>query len=390
MLCLGVCSATNVSGYKMGKGSASVPTPPDPTKTAAAQTASNEQTALYQAGLNNVNQITPYGNLTYSLGSTGGSSPTYDYDSYNKALSAYNASGASSTPATNPYSPLQGNYYAWNSQHEGDSSTNQGTAPQLSDYQTNAGSQGTPQYTSTISLSPQEQAIFDQQMKNQAQAGGAANTALSQYQSASSSPIDYSKFMAIPGASDIMGQQQTAMDAQNTLLAPQLAQQQAALESKLANQGLAPGTEAYKNAYNNFNNLQSQTLANETLNSGQYAQMQNQIALSNRNQQIAEAEAQRNDPLNQYQALMGGSQVTNPTFSNPGNTQVAGTNVAQLAEQQYQAQLAAYNAQNQSSNSLTGSIFGLGGSFLGGPGFSSLLGSAGGDAGDAAFMAMFA
>lgn len=42
------------------------PPAPDPAATAAAQTTSNVNTALAQGQLNNVNQITPYGNLTYS------------------------------------------------------------------------------------------------------------------------------------------------------------------------------------------------------------------------------------------------------------------------------------------------------------------------------------
>lgn len=46
--------------------SPSVPQAPDPAATAAAQTASNKETAQYQAGLNQVNQVTPYGSLTYS------------------------------------------------------------------------------------------------------------------------------------------------------------------------------------------------------------------------------------------------------------------------------------------------------------------------------------
>src|SRR6187551_257337 len=47
------------------------PTPPDPAATAAAQTQSNVGTALAQGQLNNVNQVTPYGNLTYSSAPSG-------------------------------------------------------------------------------------------------------------------------------------------------------------------------------------------------------------------------------------------------------------------------------------------------------------------------------
>ncbi|MFJ6323826.1 MULTISPECIES: tail fiber domain-containing protein [unclassified Rhizobium] len=43
------------------------PTPPDPTQTAAAQTATNVDTAIANAGLGHTNQITPDGSLTYNV-----------------------------------------------------------------------------------------------------------------------------------------------------------------------------------------------------------------------------------------------------------------------------------------------------------------------------------
>ena len=55
----------------MGKSKA--PKPPDPNKTAAAQTATNIGTAIAEGRLNQVNQVTPDGTLTYSQ------SGTYDY-----------------------------------------------------------------------------------------------------------------------------------------------------------------------------------------------------------------------------------------------------------------------------------------------------------------------
>ena len=50
----------------MGKKSAPKVSTPDPTATANAQTASNKETALWNAVLNNVNQVTPYGNMNYT------------------------------------------------------------------------------------------------------------------------------------------------------------------------------------------------------------------------------------------------------------------------------------------------------------------------------------
>src|SRR5215472_15995270 len=47
-------------------GKPSPPTPPNPVQVSAAQTQSNLQTAQEQAVLNNVNQVTPYGNVNYT------------------------------------------------------------------------------------------------------------------------------------------------------------------------------------------------------------------------------------------------------------------------------------------------------------------------------------
>ena len=49
----------------MGKKTPKAPAAPDPYATAAAQTASDKETAWYNAQLANMDQVTPYGNLTY-------------------------------------------------------------------------------------------------------------------------------------------------------------------------------------------------------------------------------------------------------------------------------------------------------------------------------------
>ena len=69
----------------MGKSKA--PKPPDPVKTAAAQTASNIGTALAEGAVNRVNQVTPDGALTYAqTGTTPWRDPLsgriYDIPSY--------------------------------------------------------------------------------------------------------------------------------------------------------------------------------------------------------------------------------------------------------------------------------------------------------------------
>ena len=52
----------------MGKSSPKPPAPPDPYQTAAAQTQTNRETAMTNAAMNRINQVTPWGNLTYTQG----------------------------------------------------------------------------------------------------------------------------------------------------------------------------------------------------------------------------------------------------------------------------------------------------------------------------------
>lgn len=59
----------------------SAPKAPDPYATAAAQTASNQQTAAYNAALNRTSQYTPYGSSVYSVtGTDPTGAPTYRND----------------------------------------------------------------------------------------------------------------------------------------------------------------------------------------------------------------------------------------------------------------------------------------------------------------------
>jgi hypothetical protein len=62
----------------VGKKSSSPPPPPDPVATAQAQGAANKETAIAQAGLNYVNQQTPFGSLSYSqIGNWQDGTPRY-------------------------------------------------------------------------------------------------------------------------------------------------------------------------------------------------------------------------------------------------------------------------------------------------------------------------
>ncbi len=88
-----------------------------------------------------------------------------------------------------------------------------------------------------------------------------------------------------------------------------------------------------------------QNLSNAGFNNTAAAQaLQQQLAL-------------RNQPLNEYNALASGSQVTLPQFGATNPATMAGTNTAQITQNGYQNQLQAYQQQMAGINNL----FGLGG-----------------------------
>lgn len=161
------------------------------------------------------------------------------------------------------------------------------------------------------------------------------------------------------------------------------------LETKLANQGLRPGSEAYNRAmgqlgqqqaaerYNALDasgneaqrlfGMQMQTAQqgyNQNLGAAQFgnqaatqqqalnqqaAQFQNQL----RQQAIAEQAQRRGMSLNEMNALLSGQQVSMPQMPGFQNAARAETpNIMGATQAQYDAQLGAYNAQQAQANSL--------------------------------------
>ena len=256
----------------------SPPQPPDPVATAAAQTGTNVSTAIANATLKNVNQVTPDGNLTYSQS---GSQSIYD--------------------------PSTGKTYQ------------------------------VPQYTATQTLSPAQQAIKDQTTAAQTNLAGTANQESGFLKNYLSQPADLNT-MNKATADNLFKLGSERLD-------PRFATEQSQLETKLANQGVAPGSQAYDNAMRDFNQGKNDAY--------------NQLALTGQNQAFSEAQASRNQPINEITALLSGSQVSQPNFVNPQMPTIPTTDYAGIVNQNYQDQLGIYNTQLQQSNSLMGGLFGL-------------------------------
>lgn len=272
----------------------SPPTPPDPVATANAQAAANKETAIANANINQVNQVTPYGNLTY---------------------------------------------------------TQRGTA-----------SDGTPQYTATQTLSPEQQKLFD--LTNQAaqKYGQTANTQLDAVSGKLAQPLDFGSLGAAPQANEA-----TRQDVLNSIIQrqqPMMDQDRSALETRLANQGITAGSQAYNTAIDELNRQKNDfRLAADTQAGSQMAQ-QYGLESNARNQAINEMVQQRQIPLNELAAMLSGSQVQGPNFVAPPQTQMAPADIMGATYGSYNGQQQAYGQQLQANSANNQGLASLGGSAM--------------------------
>lgn len=202
---------------------------------------------------------------------------------------------------------------------------------------------GTPKFLQTVTLSPEEQ-------RNQQQQWQFDNLV---------NQLGIDQTQKLSGHLDApikLGNEATEsrlMELGAKRLNPMLEQRRAALETKLYNQGVMPGTEAYRREMES--NSQSENDA------------YNQLLLSGRGQANQELLTERNQPINEITALMSGGQVTQPNFTSTPQTQVAGTDLAGLTMDAYKyGPLAQYQAAQANKQATLGGLFGLGGAALGG------------------------
>ena len=380
----------------MGKPSA--PTPPNPITTAGLATGTNVNTAVANAFLNNTNQVTPQGSLTYQ-------------------------------PTDN---------YTWTDPTTGSSYT-------------------IPRFTATQTLSPEQQAIQGQTQAAQYNLAGMANAQSGKIAGILSNNMDFSgaptggsgqNIAGLPAASTSFSQggqlqsqlgpagaitntygpadnysadRQRVEEALMARMNPQLQIEKQGIQQQLADQGIRYGSQAYSDAMMNYsrqaddarfgaisqagqeqqrmqqqagalaafqNQAQQQgyeqqlgagSFANQAQaqqfqqnaaqaafgNAGLQQQLQQQQAAFNAEQAarasyMQEQYAQRNQPINEITALMGGSQVQQPNFVNTPGAQIPTTDVAGLVNQNYNQQMQGYQAQSQNYNQLVGGILGLG------------------------------
>jgi hypothetical protein len=150
----------------------------------------------------------------------------------------------------------------------------------------------------------------------------------------------------------------TAQEALLSRIEPNLQREDEALRTRLSNQGISLGSDAYAREMN----LQGQKGTDLRL---QAALQGINLDQANRAAALNEAYTAQSRPLDLISALRTGAQVNNPQFqgfSQQANT--AGPDLLSAANQQYTQQVNAVNAENAQTSGLVGGLMGLGGAAL--------------------------
>jgi hypothetical protein len=189
-----------------------------------------------------------------------------------------------------------------------------------------------PQFTQTTTLSPDQQPIFDKAQGAESNLAGIAQDQSKQVADTLATPFSFNNSDADKWAYDL-GQER---------IAPQQQEATTALQDRLVNSGIRPGTQAWDSEMRRLTSAQTD--------------QNNQLALSGRSQAFGEATATRNQPINELTALMSQSQVSDPAHMSAPTPQasVGGVDYSGLVQSNYQQQLA-------QSNAMMGGLFGLAG-----------------------------
>lgn len=246
----------------------SAPKAPDPWETAQAQSQWNNTTAQTQQAMNMVDQTNPWGSSTYNQTGT---------------QTIIGADGK----------PIQ-----------------------------------VPKYSQTTTLSPEQQAIFNQTQQAQGNLAGLASDQSAAMRDYLNKPFEFNNGDA----------EQWAYDLASPRILAQQGQNEEQIRSTLANKGIREGSAAWNAEMSRMTNANTDQL--------------NQLALTGRGQAFNEALTARNQPINELGALLSGSQVSMPQFAATPQTGVGGVDYTGLVNQKYQADSA--NHQN-----MMGGLFGL-------------------------------
>ena len=201
-----------------------------------------------------------------------------------------------------------------------------------------------------VNLTPQAQEALNEQLALNQKYGEVANIGFDRARSIFENPeLDVG---ALPNRGIDVGQ--TAQQAILSRLNPQLQQQEEALRTRLANQGITLGSEAYNRE------MMAQGQRANDLNMQAALQGIN-LDQANRSAALQEQAYLQDRPLNLINALRTGNQVQAPQFQQfAQQATTTGPDMLSAANAQYNAAVNATNAENAQSSGMMSGLLGLG------------------------------
>lgn len=194
---------------------------------------------------------------------------------------------------------------------------------------------GTPQFTATTSLSPEQQELYNLSTATQKNLGNIGVEQSGKIRDLLGTNVDLSN--------DAL--EKHLFDLGSSRMNPVFGQQEESMRNSLLNRGIREGTPAFEAEMTRFNQSKND--------------FYNQLFLNGRGQAVNEILAERNQPINEISALLSGSQVQAPNFTSTPQTPVSGVDYAGLVQNNYNQEVA-------NNNSMLGGLAGLGGSLIGG------------------------
>jgi len=273
--------------YGGGKGGGSAPAAPDPAATAAAQGQANKEAVRESAKVNQINQVGPYGNVTYT------------------------------------------------------------------------GDIGSPDRTQTTTLNPTAQAVLDGQQNVSRSLTDFAQEYVPRVAEGLETPFNTADVGQAPVAND--AERQRIEDGLMDRLNPRFEKDEAALQTRLANQGIGVGSEAYSDAYDDFNQAKTDARLSVIDRAGSEYARDYGLKQSAYNQNLSDALLNRTQGLNEVSALVQGAPaLQSPPNVSPAQYQIAPGDFQGAAALKYQGDLNAYNQRVGGAQSSMGGLFGLG------------------------------
>jgi hypothetical protein len=221
---------------------------------------------------------------------------------------------------------------------------------------------GNDRWKADVALSPDQQQMLDLTNQGKIAYGQTGLNAMDRVRQIMGTRPD---FAGLPQINNGVMDRQRVEDALFARMQPKLDAQREALDTRLRNQGLTPGSEAWTRAMREYGMSENDARLATIGAAGSEQQRLFGMSTADRERALRELMAERGIPLNEAAALLGGAQVQYPQFSAVPQTQMQGTDIAGINQNAFNSQMGLYNAQMQEQAGLYGGIAQLGGAAIG-------------------------